>query len=150
MRAQELWCMGLVAPWHAESSQSRDRTHILCTGRWILIHSITRAVQALSDWWQEIEKNTAQPCLCTTVTLDRLDGPEEEVLGQRTRYRVPLGKSFHLPKPSFCIHKSEFSFLPWHVTGLYVLLERWHIFIISRESGLEYGVNIKYLSWFGP
>ena len=36
-RLQSLWCMGLVAPWHAESSQTRDRTCVPCTGRWILI-----------------------------------------------------------------------------------------------------------------
>ena len=26
---------GLVAPWHVESSQTRDRTHVPCIGRWI-------------------------------------------------------------------------------------------------------------------
>ena len=33
---------GLIAPWHVESSQSRDQTHVLCIGRQILIHSATR------------------------------------------------------------------------------------------------------------
>ena len=28
----------LVAPWHVESSQSRDQTQVPCIGRWILIH----------------------------------------------------------------------------------------------------------------
>ena len=30
-------CLGLVAPQHVESSQARDRTHVLCIGRWIPI-----------------------------------------------------------------------------------------------------------------
>ena len=42
--------MGLVAPWHMESSQSRGRAHVLCTGRWILNHWTTREVrQTTSD-----------------------------------------------------------------------------------------------------
>ena len=32
-----LWSMGLVAPWHVGSSQSRDRTRVSCTGRRIPI-----------------------------------------------------------------------------------------------------------------
>ena len=33
-----LWCLGLVAPWCVESSQTRDRTCVSCTGRLILYH----------------------------------------------------------------------------------------------------------------
>ena len=36
---------GLVAPRHVESSQTRDRTHVSCTGRQILYHSATREAQ---------------------------------------------------------------------------------------------------------
>ena len=35
--AQELWCTGLVAPWHGESSWSRDWTGVPFIGRWILL-----------------------------------------------------------------------------------------------------------------
>ena len=45
---QKLWCMGLVAPWHVESSQTRDWTCVPCIGRWILIHCTTREVQIVS------------------------------------------------------------------------------------------------------
>ena len=38
---------GLVAPWHVESSQTRDRTCVLCIGRWILIHCTTKEVPHL-------------------------------------------------------------------------------------------------------
>ena len=36
--AQWLWLMGLVALQHIKSSQIRNRTHVLCTGRQIPIH----------------------------------------------------------------------------------------------------------------
>ena len=44
--AQWLWCMGLVAPWHVESSWTRDQTHVPCFGRWILIQCAGREVLA--------------------------------------------------------------------------------------------------------
>ena len=37
-QAQQLWCMGLVTPWHVGSSQKRDRTNVSCNGRQILYH----------------------------------------------------------------------------------------------------------------
>ena len=43
-QAQQLWHMGLVAPWHVGSSQTKDRTCVSCIGRWILIHCATREV----------------------------------------------------------------------------------------------------------
>ena len=43
-RAQWLWRTGFVAPWHVGSSQTRDRTHVPCLGRWILNHWTTREV----------------------------------------------------------------------------------------------------------
>ena len=41
-QAQELWRTVLVPPWHVGSSWTRDRTHVSCTGRWILHHWATR------------------------------------------------------------------------------------------------------------
>ena len=35
-QAQQLWLMGLVAPWHVGSSQTRARTRVPCIGRQIL------------------------------------------------------------------------------------------------------------------
>ena len=48
MWAPELWHTGFVAPQHAGSSQTRDRTSVPCTGRWILHHWTTREVQSMS------------------------------------------------------------------------------------------------------
>ena len=43
-QAQQLWCMGLVAPRHMGSSWTRDRTRVPCIGRQILNHCATRKV----------------------------------------------------------------------------------------------------------
>ena len=47
--AQLQWLqhMGSVALWHVEASQTRDGTHIPCTGRWILNHRTTSEVLIL-------------------------------------------------------------------------------------------------------
>ena len=36
------WCMGSVAPWYVRSSQTRDQTHVPCSGRQIPNHWTTR------------------------------------------------------------------------------------------------------------
>ena len=41
-RDHQLQHMGLVAPWHMESSQTRDQAHVPCTGMQILNHWTTR------------------------------------------------------------------------------------------------------------
>ena len=54
--AQSLWCMGLVAPRHRKSSQTRDQTCVPCIGRQILILCATREVlnyflSTLNKWY---------------------------------------------------------------------------------------------------
>ena len=51
-RPQQLWHIGLVAPQHVDSSQTRYRTHALCTGRQILNHWTTREVP---EYWVVIQ-----------------------------------------------------------------------------------------------
>ena len=41
--------MGLIAPWHAESSFTRDQTRVWYDSRWILIHCTTREHYKLSN-----------------------------------------------------------------------------------------------------
>ena len=41
-RLQRLRYTGLVAPWHAESSWTRDRTYVPCIGRQVLSYRTTR------------------------------------------------------------------------------------------------------------
>ena len=41
VQAQQLWCSGLVAPWHVASSWTRDRARVPRIGRWGLIHCTT-------------------------------------------------------------------------------------------------------------
>ena len=43
--AQQLWCTGLVAPGHVESSWTSNRTNVHCIGRRILNYCGTREVQ---------------------------------------------------------------------------------------------------------
>ena len=50
MWAQYLWCKGLVAPWHVESSQTRDWTHVPWIGRRIPIHCATKEVCDGISW----------------------------------------------------------------------------------------------------
>ena len=45
-QAQWLWRTGLVAQWHVGSSRTRARTHVPCTGRWILNHCTTKEAPA--------------------------------------------------------------------------------------------------------
>ena len=44
VQAWQLWDMGLVAPQHVESSQTRDQTSVTCIGRQIPNHWTTREV----------------------------------------------------------------------------------------------------------
>ena len=46
-QAQQLWLMGLVAPRHVGSSQTRAQTRVPCIGRQILNHCVTREAQEL-------------------------------------------------------------------------------------------------------
>ena len=45
-QAQQLWLMGLLAPRHVGSSQTRARTHVPCISRQILNHCATREALA--------------------------------------------------------------------------------------------------------
>ena len=47
-QAQQLWHMGLVAPRHVGSSQTRARTRVPCISRRILNHCATREVPSIS------------------------------------------------------------------------------------------------------
>ena len=44
---QSLWCMGLVAPQHLDSSQTRGGTRAPCISRHFPIHRTTREVQSV-------------------------------------------------------------------------------------------------------
>ena len=44
-----MWHLGLAAPPHVDSSQTRDPARFSCVGRWILIHCPSRDVYALDD-----------------------------------------------------------------------------------------------------
>ena len=50
--------MGLVAPRLGESSQTRDGTHVPCTGRWILINCTTREDLILISLFKALSLST--------------------------------------------------------------------------------------------
>ena len=55
---KKLW----ISPGHMESSGTRDRTHVPCIGRQILIHSTTREAPILTIFkWQLYIHNLGQP-----------------------------------------------------------------------------------------
>ena len=56
-QAQQLWLMGLVAPRHVGSSQTRARTHVPCISRQILNHCATREAPRYTSYFS----NIAQP-----------------------------------------------------------------------------------------
>ena len=49
-QAQQLWLMGLVAPRHVGSSQTRARTRVPCIGRQIPNHCATREAPGCFSW----------------------------------------------------------------------------------------------------
>ena len=71
--AWALGCTGLVAPKHVESSQTRDGTHVPCTGRQILNHWTTREVLEYGYYYRRQTGHSMQSqtgnSLSTTVTF---------------------------------------------------------------------------------
>ena len=55
-QAQQLWRMGLVAPWHVGSPRTRIPTGVPCIGRRILNHCTTREVPSKSYSCKLIER----------------------------------------------------------------------------------------------
>ena len=51
---QELQCVGLIAPQHVGSSQTRDPTHVLCLSRQTLNHRTTREISLFLCAFQKI------------------------------------------------------------------------------------------------
>ena len=79
-RAQaQQWCMGLVAPQHVGSSQTRARTHVPCTGKRFLNHCVTREFPILSFflnftiiniyYYNEVEEYSVKVILPRTQVL---------------------------------------------------------------------------------
>ena len=66
-----LWCTGLVALQHVESSQTRDRTRVPCIGRQILIHCTMKEVllfKVRSLIWLTISSCVGKPTGETFLT----------------------------------------------------------------------------------
>ena len=83
-QAQQLWCTGLVAPWHVGSSQTRARIRVPCIGRRILNHCTTKEAQV------------SFPC----SVFPTEDGNSQKVLDLLS---VVLGKSQTFFAGSWCV-----------------------------------------------
>ena len=73
--AQKLWLMGLVAPWHMGSSQTKDQTLIPCISRWILNHWATREVR----------------CVCVCVKERKRESPSLSLMAERNKVNKDRG-----------------------------------------------------------
>ena len=72
VQAQQLLCMGLVAPRHVGSSQTRAQTHVPCIDRRILNHCATREAQdsLFNKWcWKNWTVTHAKESNWTTFSL---------------------------------------------------------------------------------
>ena len=58
---QQLWCMGLIAPQHVASPQTKDQTNVPCIGRWILIHCAIREVPFFFNIFIKLYNNWGFP-----------------------------------------------------------------------------------------
>ena len=86
LRAQQLYCTGLAAPWHVEPSQTRDRTHVCGIGRWRLNH-----------------------CPAREVLLLQFRSSSAEVSEAPKRHTIP-GFAHAVPSPSLALGQTPFMF----------------------------------------
>ena len=68
-QAQQLWCPGLIAPWHVGSSQIKDGIRVSCIGTWLLYHWTTREALKLSDWRKPPSRRTLTGAWLERVTI---------------------------------------------------------------------------------
>ena len=84
--------MGSAAPWHVGSSQTRDRTHVSCTGRWVPIHCSTREALSfiLKSYFQFSSVQFTQSCLtlCDPMDCSMPGFPDHHQLPELTQTHV--------------------------------------------------------------
>ena len=87
-RACAVWCTGLVALRHMESSWTRDQMHVPCIGRQILYHWTTREVQldSLCYFVPQWTLNTSLVDPCRNISSS-------------PQFLAGLGKSCHIHTP---------------------------------------------------
>ena len=100
MPSQELCRVGLIALWHMESSQTRDRTYISCNDRQILNHWTTREVLdyfkmlilcqlftlSIRFFYSPFTKLLNKYLLSTSHVLDALLGAGDTASKQETKF----------------------------------------------------------------
>ena len=95
---QEMRGIGLVAPWHVESSRTRDRTHVPCTGRQILIHCTTR----------EAHRSLSVQCSSVTPSCPTLYNPMDcSTPGLPVHHQLPELTQTHVHRVGDVIQPSH-------------------------------------------
>ena len=112
-RSQLLWCMDLVALRHGRSSQTRDRTRVLCIGRQILYPSTSREVRI---WF-------SLPALSSTVNCT--DSEQSEKLGEVLRPHESQ-KKLSCPSPGSSPQPQDLPFSPGG-SSRFTTIRRLHI-----------------------
>ena len=72
---EKLWHMRLVAPWHVESSPTRDGAHVPCVGRQILNHWTTRQISIVTsclNFWYGLNCVPPSKLICWSPKLQYL------------------------------------------------------------------------------
>ena len=94
--------MGLVAPWHADSPWTRDRTTVPCIGRQILIHWTTREfldIYFIYFWMVEVQDqgaSTAGVLVKALFPVTSLHGLSVVHCTQKYLVSLPLHKVINL------------------------------------------------------
>ena len=90
--------------WHVESSQSRDRTHVPCIVRWLLIHCTTKEVQRGESGLQFLDGADCEQCRMSGSPKQNWGFERRECTQFRQKERWPLQFSIILVLPEKIIH----------------------------------------------
>ena len=102
--------MGLVALRHVESSPTRDRTHVPCIGRRILIHHTTREVlHFILTFVINLTKGSASGYFRSTFCVHKLPNPMVAAILHHCPWKPDpftptVPRSLHRPFPPYTFH----------------------------------------------
>ena len=124
-RLQQLWLMGLVALQHVESSWTRDQTHVLCIGRWVLNHWTMREVQRYFSYklaTNQISRDEIQRWrkildFCKSISVSNMSTTYKK---KESQWQFLLHAVFISP-PDFCRAAIQSSLLIWKTSPVSIL-----------------------------
>ena len=119
------WCLGWVAPRHVESSQTRDWTHVPCSGRQILNQWTSREVQFIIDYYLLFNhiNNTQIHSLCKKLNI--ADNAKKSFWSPWLHYPFCLPRGNH-----YCQFDVSFSALSYR--NIHTLIENKLFFVFGQ------------------